>query len=614
MFLTWSMKQEPVSPRSDSSSASSPTEPKAKVRTRSGCNTCRRRRVKCDESHPTCARCQRSKNRCSYELQLQWEDEMRTAGKCHGRTGVQSRRHSLQRPPANDGDFQRLTRTRRKDTTHRQRDAGSVAIRSPPNAHSPLPATHASPVAYSTHYENWKNVSAVSRPFPVLPWSIGMPDMDDVCLSFYHSVMCTVGVTVDDAHFNPLRSTVMRLVFRTETAYYAVLMASAHYLRSVESRFELLEIQIRSRVLRGLRRALMKDNLDWEDLLVPTIFLCSSAISNSCDGSWVKHLACFQLVVKEMARGHRKAPPVPQFFISYFSAHLVLAKSVFSIDDNLPVSEIPTSPISPTSLASSTNSERVSWTSTTDLAKVMAVDTLHEIDMWNGLSSHMLLLINEILSIKHDAELLHQQSSGPSAPQIAPKQKQAAIADKITTLEASLATTTQIIPVSLYKDRSSTDARHGFRLLKSTSEAYRLAAYLLLSEAGSPRFLGYTPTATPSIERLRDPAQRAQYVDRIFHLANYVVSSVDHLPISWPLWPLFIASCCCSRNEQSRALKIFRAAREKAPYENIPRAQTLVELLWQRRDMQTESDSTVRVGRFEWESAMEFLGWQTSFA
>ncbi|KAE8141344.1 fungal-specific transcription factor domain-containing protein [Aspergillus pseudotamarii] len=610
MFMTWSMKPDPVSPRSDSSSTSSVKELRPRVRTRNGCNTCRRRRVKCDESRPACTRCQRSKNRCSYELQLQWEDEMRTAGKCHGRTGVQSRRHSVQHPPANDGEFQLLTRARRKDMTHRQRDIGSVAIRSPPNANSPLPATPSSRVAYYTHYENWKSATTISRPVPLLPWSLGVPDVDDVCLSFYNSVMCAVGVTVDDERFNPLRSTVMRLVFRTETAYYAVLMASAHYLRSVESRFELMEIQIRSRVLRGLRRALMKEDLDWEDLLVPTIFLCSSAISNSCDGSWVKHLACFQLIVREMAHGHRNAPPVPQFFISYFSAHLVLAKSLFSIDDILPVGEIPTSPSNP----NWTNTDKVSWTTTKDLVKVMPADTFHEIDVWNGLSSHMLLLINEILSLKHDAQALRHQSSDPSTPQLAVQQKHAEIRDKITTLETSLATTTQIIPVSLYKNRSSAEYGHGFRLLKSTSEAYRLAAYLLLSEAVSPHFLGYTPAPTQSLEELRDTAQRAQYVDRIFHLANYVVSSVDHLPISWPLWPLFIASCCCSRVEESRALQIFRTARDKAPYENIPRAQTLVELLWERRDMQTESDNSLRVGRFEWESAMESLGWQTSFA
>ena len=315
-----------------------------------------------------------------------------------------------------------------------------------------------------------------------------------------------------------------------------------------------------------------------------------------------------------MAHGHRNAPPVPQFFISYFSAHLVLAKSVFSVDDILPVGEIPTSPPNSSPLVNSTNTEKVSWTSTKDLVKVMPADTLHEIDMWNGLSSHMLLLINEILSLKQDAQALHHQSSDPSTPELAAQQKHAEIGAKITTLEASLATTTQIIPVSLYKNRSSAESGHGFRLLKTTSEAYRLAAYLLLSEAVSPHFLGYTPVTTQSIKQLRNPTQRAQYVDRIFHLANYVVSSVDHLPISWPLWPLFIASCCCLPDEETRALEIFRTAREKAPYENIPRAQTLVELLWKRRDVQTESDNSLRVGRFEWESAMESLGWQTSFA
>ncbi|KAK5119621.1 hypothetical protein LTR85_007450 [Meristemomyces frigidus] len=35
-------------------------------RTRSGCYTCRQRRVKCDESHPTCDRCRKGKRECTY--------------------------------------------------------------------------------------------------------------------------------------------------------------------------------------------------------------------------------------------------------------------------------------------------------------------------------------------------------------------------------------------------------------------------------------------------------------------------------------------------------------------------------------------------------------------
>ncbi|KAK4450076.1 adhesion and hyphal regulator 1 [Podospora aff. communis PSN243] len=35
-------------------------------RTRSGCYTCRSRRVKCDENHPTCERCRKGKRECNY--------------------------------------------------------------------------------------------------------------------------------------------------------------------------------------------------------------------------------------------------------------------------------------------------------------------------------------------------------------------------------------------------------------------------------------------------------------------------------------------------------------------------------------------------------------------
>ncbi|KAB8230793.1 Zn(II)2Cys6 transcription factor [Aspergillus alliaceus] len=606
MFMTLSIRPELASPRSDSSDPSSLKALKPKVRTRSGCNTCRRRRVKCDESRPTCTRCKRSKNQCSYELQLQWEDDMRTAGKCHGRTGVQSRRVSMQPRPVGDGEIQRSTRTRRKDNSHPHGDGNSMSICSPPS-HSPS-SRPCSQVSYYVHYENWKRVARVSRPLPVLPWSVGMPDVDDVCLSFYESVMCTVGVTIDDERFNPLRSTVMRLVFRTEIAYFAVLMGSAHYLRSFERRYDLIAMQIRQRVLRGLRQALMKETWSWEDVLVPTIFLCSSAISNSCDASWVKHLTCFRLIVKEMSHSLRSAPPIPQFFISYFSAHFVLAKSLFPIDT---VVEAP---------ANLTDrrprGQGVSWTSTKALAKVMMSDTLHEIDVWNGLSNHLLLLINEILSLKEDAQTLSRQHQGMSISGIVVEQKRVAIENKIKALQASLATTTQNLPTSSHEDSESSETTHRFHLLQSTSEAYRLAACLLLSETVTPVFLGYTPT-NRYLEQIKDPVQKMQNVDHILCLANEVVSSVDYLPVSWPLWPLFIASCCCTpedNNNKATALKIFHAARQKAPYENIPRAQTVIELLWQRRELQTHSDKTARIGRFEWESVLEFLGWQTSFA
>lgn len=43
-----------------------PGEPVKHRRTRSGCFTCRQRRVKCDENHPTCERCRKGNRECKY--------------------------------------------------------------------------------------------------------------------------------------------------------------------------------------------------------------------------------------------------------------------------------------------------------------------------------------------------------------------------------------------------------------------------------------------------------------------------------------------------------------------------------------------------------------------
>ncbi|KAF7595979.1 hypothetical protein BBP40_004125 [Aspergillus hancockii] len=387
-------------------------------------------------------------------------------------------------------------------------------------------------------------------------------------------------------------------------------MASAHYLGSSETSFDAMEIQVRQRVLKGLRQALSKQALDWDDVLVPTIFLCSSAISNGCHASWVKHLTCFQLVVKQIIHGHRDAPPVPPFFISYFSAHLVLAKSLFPIDDMLPAVNVSSNIVQRHNPSPSIPPTEGTWTSTSSLAKIMQTNTLDEIDVWNGFSNQMLLLINEILSLKDNAQTLHYRCLIATTPRTVIEQRQVAINTKISMLEMKLATIRQRLPASLLQPHEPTEHPHRCHLLDATAEAYHLAACLLLSEATNPTFLGYTLASRGHVMRSQD------YVDRIFSLVDEVVTPLDYLPTSWPLWPLFIASCCCSPSLeiQARSLALFHVARGKAPYENIPRAQTVVELLWQRRKVHTEEDKSARVGRFEWELVMESLGWRTSFA
>lgn len=57
-------------------------------RTRSGCQTCRARKVKCDEAKPACRNCVSRGLSCNTTLQLKWEAEFTAKGLSFGREGV----------------------------------------------------------------------------------------------------------------------------------------------------------------------------------------------------------------------------------------------------------------------------------------------------------------------------------------------------------------------------------------------------------------------------------------------------------------------------------------------------------------------------------------------
>ncbi|AOW02719.1 YALI0C11858p [Yarrowia lipolytica CLIB122] len=70
------MSKKSTSPPSSPSSAGSSSKPKKpdpavrKTRSKTGCLTCRRRRVKCDEARPTCMNCIKAGRKCDYNMRL----------------------------------------------------------------------------------------------------------------------------------------------------------------------------------------------------------------------------------------------------------------------------------------------------------------------------------------------------------------------------------------------------------------------------------------------------------------------------------------------------------------------------------------------------------------
>lgn len=62
--------------------------PPSKRRSRGGCQSCRLRRQKCDESKPSCLRCVSRGLKCTYKVSLSFRDEYEKNGKSFGREGV----------------------------------------------------------------------------------------------------------------------------------------------------------------------------------------------------------------------------------------------------------------------------------------------------------------------------------------------------------------------------------------------------------------------------------------------------------------------------------------------------------------------------------------------
>ncbi|KAJ9616130.1 hypothetical protein H2204_014074 [Knufia peltigerae] len=390
----------------------------------------------------------------------------------------------------------------------------------------------------------------------------------------------------------------------SKLAYYGLLMLAAHYLQLVDPRYYQAEMELRQMTLTKVRRAMTGSRWCDDDVFVTVMILCSHDISLHCDSTWLVHLKYYReyLVWRIRHPGLASArSPLAHYAASYFAAHTVLAKSLFSIADSA----------SPAALAllDRTFDSCNTWTSTEFISSFMSTESLNEIDPWNGYSNSLLLLINEIACLREDAVAMHHH-----------RLSQARIEAKIRLLETSLSRLSQSSPASLRNTDQQT-LSHQRRLLEGNAEAYRLAAILFLNESSSPRFLGLATTndAGPAIPLL-DATKQQQYVSGVLERVRDIVMHTD-LPVSWPLWPLFIAGCRTDAEEdRMTVLSLLQCAQRKKQYENIPRAQKVIELVWQHQDTQLDNDFGKKyqrpgtVGRYEWEVIMDLKGWRPSLA
>ena len=302
MFHSWASRPEV---KQELSSGSRRPRKTNRTRTRTGCFTCRKRRLKCDEGRPTCQHCTRSKLSCTYGLKLTWEEDAISRGKCHGRKGVwsktarKSEKHSkssvkiggsLIKSPAmemtsawSSAIFTNMTTNDMRLYYSDQVGCGSPEVTLPNFESGTFPqigsignrnvgATPENQIIVHL------GLSGPSTALRLYPSSRKFSDLEATLLSYYERELAPSAVLVGNEINNPCCSIILPMACRSELAYYGVLMSAAHALRTANPVFKVVELQLEQVLLKGLMAALRYESWEWEDVMIPAIQLCSFSV------------------------------------------------------------------------------------------------------------------------------------------------------------------------------------------------------------------------------------------------------------------------------------------------------------------------------------------------
>lgn len=216
------------------------------------------------------------------------------------------------------------------------------------------------------------------------------------------------------------------------------------------------------------------------------------------------------------------AEQVIRFCEQYFTYHLVMAKTLFSISvcqgkvENVP-----------------NQRGLIDMTSQPYLRFGKEPARADCIEPHQGFSNSLLRLINEICNIRNFA--------GTGAAH-----DESLMAVKVSGIETGLDNLRQEVPQSLLAGWKKQQPAE-ILTIKATAEVHRIGALLFLDETCAL----YCPEVVPRSREMREILG-----GRIIELALNI--DLDHVTAAYPIWPVFIAGCLVSDEDRRlRILKIF---------------------------------------------------------
>jgi hypothetical protein len=452
---------------------------------------------------------------------------------------------------------------------------------------------------------DYNNESVAFMPFPrqVLrsqPGVFQTLDYDPTLLSYYEAVICSSSTLLDDAQNNPYRHLILPMAMRSEGLYHATLAVSAQTLRLMDSKYRVAALKHGQKAMRSLIRILQHGiwtDIEIDEILGLALMLCWFEITDGCRPSWVTHLKGIRALssrCKELSTSlSSHSASLYRFFNRYFAFHLVLARTAFRVDDDVQFSHtllsssVDTSsshhPLCETQISLEGLEQLESQPrspgldelrrsapfspSTNLLSLNMSLDELDKIDPYMGFSNSLLLLINEV------ANLAWQDLSSQS------ESSWTLLQSKVDRLKRTLEDLQQTPPMlprgsTLFNsEKEDPNSLYSCTISEfiAIAEANRLGALLLLHEicfniskpasvasgSTSSVILGAEDAGRHELLAHLTADDRPRYVGGIL---NLIIQNLNRImrTAALPLWPLFLAGCC-STSEEDRitVMRIF---------------------------------------------------------
>ncbi|CDR45914.1 CYFA0S20e01750g1_1 [Cyberlindnera fabianii] len=573
------------------------------ARSRRGCVTCKRRRVKCDEQRPICLRCDKLGIKCEFQgINLTWEDEAHQRGITFGRS-LKARTARAKNSSSEITLFEHYkNNVKRRDqyiyVNFTSDELGQLHNGLQLNT---IPERNFNSSLFTDIFEmalipTLKSNNTVSNAFDFIGSdSVPLLSFDDLFVDSFAEfpiaqVLNVTEPTLDQCSFNltdieerlmhyfidsiaprcvcvelkagntnalnsyiapelnPYLHLIVPLSFNSKLLMKTLIATSASQLALLgETEYVALAKDYLKEVVTEISKLIESktDHDGWDDVFAIIIMLCFVEISVSCNNSWLSLLNYAKSVLKGSTGVREKIlSPMGKFFVRYFISHEVMGETAW-VQDGV---------------------ERYVKKLTIEddpFIEELKKDYDTKIDLVFGCSPYLISLIHRISVIGQGLEDIELELPGENKILYTRE-----ILKHAEETEQMLNNLNQRLPTNSEIYFDSEERTH----ISTISEIKRLAALLYLHAA----VYTSTPPETTTLDPQRCTAQ-------IMRLCNTLPDCYMSL-----IWPLFVVGLVSAVNdEQVRwfVLEKLRLMERKRRLRTVQAAREIVVNVWKETDM-----------------------------